>query len=252
MDDIVSYTGFSVKHDKINEYLRTPSARTLVAAGGEARAKAYTDSLNQQILDAPRVGPLIVYRGTGCYQAPVVDGRFTMKGFSGVSTDPSISCGFADSDCCLYQLELPDGTPALDLSKISKVDEKELLLPTHATFRFTGKKTVTVDGKERTIPSGVFERFYTFDEMDRTPVFDDRTRAMIRVRKDIHDRTTARLAELKSPKVHEQAEKWDKEVAELAKKYGISEADVRKGGATSRGTRKRTRRRRRVGSRGRA
>lgn len=252
MDDIVSYTGFSVKHDKINEYLRTPSARTLVAAGGEARAKAYADSLNQQILDAPRVGPLIVYRGTGCYQAPVVDGRFTMKGFSGVSTDPSISCGFADSDCCLYQLELPDGTPALDLSKISKVDEKELLLPTHATFRFTGKKTVTVDGKERMIPSGVFERFYTFDEMDRTPVFDDRTRAMIRVRKEIHDRTTARLAELKSPKLHEQAEKWDKEVAELAKKYGISEADVRKGGATSRGTRKRTRRRRRVGSRGRA
>ena len=231
---ILFYTGFSAKFVKFNEYIRRPSPKSYAAIGkNDSNVKQFVDDLNAFILAAPKsASPIRAYRGTGDYEIPIENGKFVMKGFTGTSLNPETAAGFSQStNCCLYELELPAGTPFLDLQSISKVpEEEEILIPSNAEFNFTGKKKITIEGKSYNIFVGKYSGFSGFDQMDfsaRSQI-DNITRLYIQNRYKINKSQTENIAKLfkadpakVSKAIADGEARWLKESAVIANLYGL-------------------------------
>lgn len=231
---LLFYTGFSAKFVKFNEYIRRPSPKSYAAIGkNDGNVKQFVDDLNAFILAAPKsASPIRVYRGTGDYEIPIENGKFVMKGFTGTSLNPETAAGFSYSTkCCLYELEIPAGTPFLYLKSISKVpEEEEILLPSNAAFTFAGKKKISIEGKSYNIFVGKYSGFSGFDQMDfsaRSQI-DTITRLYIQNRYNINKSQTENIAKLfktdleKVSKARADGEaRWLKESAAIANLYGL-------------------------------
>jgi hypothetical protein len=250
---LLDYTGFSAKFVKINSYIRVPSPKSYASVGkDDMKVKEFVDSLNAFINTAPKSGsPIKVYRGTGDYQAPIENGKFVMKGFAGTSLRPETASEFSQSaDCCLYELELPAGTPFLYLKSISKVpEEEEILLPSNTEFTFVGKKKMTIGGKSYKVFVGKYLGFHGFDQMDfssRSKI-DDMTRLYIQNRYNINKNQTENVVKIfnKDPVKIAKARtdgdaRWLKESETIANSYGLAVEQVRGVvGGKRRNTRKR-------------
>ena len=251
---LLFYTGFSAKFVKFNEYIRRPSPKSYAAiAKNDSNVKQFVDDLNAFILAAPKsTNSVRVYRGTGDYEIPIENGKFVMKGFTGTSLNPETAGGFSQSPtCCLYELELPAGTPFLYLKSISKVpEEEEILLLSNTEFTFVGKKAITIEGKSHTVTVGKYAGFTGFDQMDfsaRSQI-DNITRLYIENRYKINKSQTENIVRLfktdpeKISKARADGEaRWLKESEAIAKSYGLSIESVR--GVVG-GKRRKTRKRR--------
>jgi len=250
---LLDYTGVSAKFVKINSYIRVPSPKSYASVGkDDMKVKEFVDSLNAFINAAPKSAtPIKVYRGTGDYEAPVKDGKFVMKGFAGTSLRSETASEFSQSaDCCLYELELPAGTPFLYLKSISKVpEEEEVLLPSNTEFTFVGKKKMTIGGKSYKVFVGKYLGFHGFDQMDfssRSKI-DDMTRLYIQNRYNINKNQTEGIVKLfskdpvKIAKARADGEaRWLKESEIIANSYGLAAEQVRSvvGGKRRRATKK--------------
>jgi hypothetical protein len=250
---LLDYTGFSAKFVKINSYIRVPSPKSYSSVGkDDIKVKDFVDSLNAFISAAPKSGSSIrVYRGTGDYEIPIQNGKFVMKGFAGTSLRPETAAEFSQStDCCLYELELPAGTPFLYLKSISRVpEEEEILIPSNTEFAFVGKKKITIGGNSYNVFVGKYLGFYGFDQMDfssRSKI-DDMTRLYIQNRYNINKNQTESVVRIfnkdpvKIAKARTDGEaRWLKESEAIANSYGLAPEQVRGvvGGKKRRATKK--------------
>ena len=253
---LLDYTGFSAKFVKINSYIRVPSPKSYASVGkDDMKVKDFVDSLNAFISAAPKSGtPIKVYRGTGDYEIPIENGKFVMKGFAGTSLHPETAAEFSQSgNCCLYELELPPGTPFLYLKSISKVpEEEEILIPSNTEFAFVGKKKITIKGKAYNVFVGKYLGFHGFDQIDfssRSKI-DDMTRLYIQNRYNINKNQTEGIVKLfsKDPVKIAKARtdgdaRWLNESEAIANSYGLAVEQVRGVvGGKRRSTRKKSRR----------
>jgi hypothetical protein len=250
---LLDYTGFSAKFVKINSYIRVPSPKSYGSVGkDDVKVKDFVNSLNAFIDGAPKSGSSIrVYRGTGDYEIPIQNGKFVMKGFAGTSLLPETAAEFSQTtSCCLYELELPAGTPFLYLKSISKVpEEEEILIPSNTEFAFMGKKKITIGGKAYNVFVGKYLGFHGFDQMDfssRSKI-DDMTRLYIQNRYNINKNQTEGIVKLfskdpvKIAKARADGEaRWLKESEIIANSYGLAAEQVRSvvGGKRRRATKK--------------
>lgn len=237
---LLDYTGFSAKFVKINNYIRVPSPKSYASVGkDDMKVKDFVDSLNAFISSAPKSGtPIKVYRGTGDYEIPIENGKFVMKGFAGTSLRPETAAEFSQSgDCCLYELELPAGTPFLYLKSISKVpEEEEILIPSNTEFAFIGKKKITIEGKAYNVFVGKYLGFYGFDQMDfssRSKI-DNMTRLYIQNRYNINKNQTESVVRIfnndpvKIAKARTDGDaRWLKESETIANSYGLAVEQIR-------------------------
>ena len=250
---LLDYTGFSAKFVKINSYIRVPSPKSYGSVGkDDVKVKDFVNSLNAFIDGAPKSGSSIrVYRGTGDYEIPIQNGKFVMKGFAGTSLHPETAAEFSQTtSCCLYELELPAGTPFLYLKSISRVpEEEEILIPSNTEFAFLGKKKITIGGKSYNVFVGKYLGFHGFDQMDfssRSKI-DDMTRLYIQNRYNINKNQTEGIVKLfskdpvKIAKARADGEaRWLKESETIANSYGLAPEQVRSvvGGKRRRATKK--------------
>jgi hypothetical protein len=253
---LIEYTGASSTFLKVTDFIRKPSAYSYANVGkNDAKVKEFVDSLNNVITGAPKSAiPINVYRGTGDYEVPIKDSKFVLKGFSGTSLRPETAAGFSESTkCCLYELELPPGTPFLYLKSLSKVQqEEEILLPTNSEFAFIGKRNMTIEGQSYSVFVGKYIRFSEFDQLDLSEKsqIDNMTRIAIKNRHTMimnEINVITRIYRDNPEKVIEARKngemKWLKESEALANKYGVTTQQIQSiVGGKRRQTRKKTRR----------
>ena len=253
---LIDYTGVSSTFLKVTDFIRKPSVYSYANIGkNDAKVKEFVDSLNTVITGAPKSTiPVKVYRGTGDYEVPIKDGKFVLKGFSGTSLRPETAAGFSEStNCCLYELELPPGTPLLYLKSLSKVqEEEEILLPTNSEFAFMGKKNMTIEGQSYSIFLGKYIGFSEFDQIDLSDKIkiDNMTRIAIKNRHNMIMNEINVITRIyrdnpgKALDARKNGEmKWLKESEALANKYGVTTQQIQSiVGGKRRQTRKKTRR----------
>lgn len=146
-DLLVSYTGHDDAWVKLQDYLRRPSLKTYVELlfyfPTLADAKKSVQDLQNIIESAPGINiPFKVYRGRGDRVGSVGE-NFIDWSFQGTSLDLIVAKGFANEDCCVYELNLPPNTPFLFIGYISKVPtEYEILLPAGCEFIIRREKNI--------------------------------------------------------------------------------------------------------------
>lgn len=158
---LIEYTGMSDRWFKMASFFRDMDRYALGniagAFGSFEIMKREVNALNNLIDNAPKVPrTFIVWRGTGNFEIPIVNGRFTMNGFSGASLEPRIAAGFAENtQCCLYRLELPPNSPFLLIGLKSKLPhEFEVMLPLNSVFEYLGETREEIEGQTYRVIQG--------------------------------------------------------------------------------------------------